>query len=774
MQSTAPAARSQESVISTTAGGVTDVATADLDGDGDVELIYTVPQNSSIVQHENLGGGQFGPAVSLFSSAPDGRALTPADLDGDGDTDVAFVDPSTNQVWWLENFAGTAFVAQAITSVITSPNDIEAVDLDDDGDLDLAIASDVGLAVLEQVTAASFGPPTLVEAASYEVVTSCDFTGDGLTDLVAGGGGATLLQRTGPVQFEPGVSVGPGGESLVAGDVTGDGQVDVLVSKTVILRDGMGAASVRSIEPGFVPAPGFALANNGVHRLVNFNTEYSGTLESVVRSFSSARGGAFSDPSPLLPSIFVGPSSFVHVEPVDYNNDGLVDFSCSGEGIFFDPNVSLVMSVGDGTWLQAEGCWRTGQFPFNAYAVAVPLTRPTSGLRDMVLVENPNRIVAFDLGSDPMDCASTLIGTTAGREPIPVDLDNDGLDDLVFVACSGVEVFRQQAGGFFAPPAFPDTRCFNSGIVLDVDQDGLEDVVAAGSSAGLVWFPNLGSSFSSAIQISAGSMERVVSGDIDRDGVEDLVVAETSGSVLWLKNLGGGSFDSPRVVSDALSGIGEIQVGDVNLDESPEVLIQADGGWRLVPSLLADCDANGVRDADEIALGVVQDCDDNGIPDQCDIASGSAQDCNTNGVPDFCDLLQGVEADCNGNGILDSCEVAAGTAADCNGNGVLDSCELAAGTEADCDANGVPDSCEIASGAADCNANGILDSCELATGSETDCNANGILDSCELAAGTAFDCNANGVLDSCDIAAGTEVDCDANGVPDSCDLAAGA
>ncbi len=68
----------------------------------------------------------------------------------------------------------------------------------------------------------------------------------------------------------------------------------------------------------------------------------------------------------------------------------------------------------------------------------------------------------------------------------------------------------------------------------------------------------------------------------------------------------------------------------------------------------------------------------------------------------------------------------------------------------------------------DCNSNGALDSCEIGTGAAPDCNANGRLDACELAAGQATDCNGNGRLDICDLATGTSTDLNLNGVLDDC------
>jgi hypothetical protein len=69
---------------------------------------------------------------------------------------------------------------------------------------------------------------------------------------------------------------------------------------------------------------------------------------------------------------------------------------------------------------------------------------------------------------------------------------------------------------------------------------------------------------------------------------------------------------------------------------------------RILPG---DCNANGVADAAEIAMGVSPDCNANGVPDACDL------DCNGNAIPDACDIAGGTAADINGNGIPDSCEV---------------------------------------------------------------------------------------------------------------------
>ncbi len=61
-------------------------------------------------------------------------------------------------------------------------------------------------------------------------------------------------------------------------------------------------------------------------------------------------------------------------------------------------------------------------------------------------------------------------------------------------------------------------------------------------------------------------------------------------------------------------------------------------GAAYVEYDLADCNANGVRDAEDVASGTSLDCNHNGIPDECDLASGASGDCNGNNIPDACDL----------------------------------------------------------------------------------------------------------------------------------------
>ncbi len=236
----------------------------------------------------------------------------------------------------------------------------------------------------------------------------------------------------------------------------------------------------------------------------------------------------------------------------------------------------------------------------------------------------------------------------------------------------------------------------------------------------------------------------------------------------------------------------------------------------------ADCNANAIGDATDIAGATSDDANSNGIPDECDACvvdadcddgayCNGAESCDidvcTNGaIP--CDVGQLCDEefdvclpdgdDCNTNGVGDTFDLALGTSADLNSNGVPDECDECV-VDVDCDdglyCTGIEtcniDACEPGSGpclagqtcdeasdscdptGADCNSNGIGDTTDIAEGTSLDCDSNGVPDACDIAVGSVDDCNLNAIPDHCDLLSGESFDCNANGALDECDVAGG-
>ena len=63
---------------------------ADLDGDGDLDVLSACPGDRKIAWYENKGNGTISAVPSVISTEASGaRSVYAADLDGDGDVDIA-------------------------------------------------------------------------------------------------------------------------------------------------------------------------------------------------------------------------------------------------------------------------------------------------------------------------------------------------------------------------------------------------------------------------------------------------------------------------------------------------------------------------------------------------------------------------------------------------------------------------------------------------------------------------------------------------------------
>ena len=117
-----------------------------------------------------------------------------ADVDGDGDPDVLTASSSDNLIGWFENINGEATfnTLKVISTSVLSAKDVTAADIDGDGDLDaLSAASGDGTIAwyANQDGAGSFGPAIAISSAvtSASAVLVADIDGDGDADVIAGG-----------------------------------------------------------------------------------------------------------------------------------------------------------------------------------------------------------------------------------------------------------------------------------------------------------------------------------------------------------------------------------------------------------------------------------------------------------------------------------------------------------------------------------------------------------------------------------------------------------
>ena len=91
-----------EHSISTSADGLRSVYAADVDGDGDMDVLSASANVDKIAWHENDGSEGF--TEHAISTSTDGaRSVYAVDVDGDGDMDVLSASQLDNKIAWYEN-----------------------------------------------------------------------------------------------------------------------------------------------------------------------------------------------------------------------------------------------------------------------------------------------------------------------------------------------------------------------------------------------------------------------------------------------------------------------------------------------------------------------------------------------------------------------------------------------------------------------------------------------------------------------------------------------
>ena len=229
--------------------GANEVASADLDGDGNADLVVT-DATASVYVALGHGDGTFAPATT--NSVPNHpRGIAIGDFNGDGVLDLAVaifgpVRSFDGQVAVLIGNGDGSFAAPVFYGVGTqNALRLIATDLNNDGKLDLAVAiqhgahARDGLAVLLGNGDGSFKPAVTSVKANSTDVAAADFNGDGETDLAlatSNEGVVEVVLGNGDGTFQPAAeySTGEGAnqastDTVNVTDLNSDGFLDLVV-----------------------------------------------------------------------------------------------------------------------------------------------------------------------------------------------------------------------------------------------------------------------------------------------------------------------------------------------------------------------------------------------------------------------------------------------------------------------------------------------------------------------------------------------------------------
>jgi len=461
---------------------------ADLDGDGDLELVAAGGDGSLWV----LGFGEKG--ASIPSTPPlewPAEAipidLESADLDGDGKSELVWL--AYHDLTW--NIGGR-FTREGPSSRATgyagqSPCALALLDRDGDGRLDLVVANrdSQSVSLARGLGAEGFATPTKVPVGRFPTsLLAGDLDRDGRADLVVleskDDTASVVLNRAGKLERGLVLATGPDPRAAQLSDLDGDGKLDLAVVSDdsdgsgvrVWFGDGAGGLAHRPEEAG--PQVG-----RGVRALLAADTDGDGRSNWITAD--AERSEVTLWPGPPL-AVRDGPCALAAIEL-----DG-------------DAGPEVAVALGTGVaFLDSEG----------------------GRLREIARIETGGPAIAL----------------------APADLDRDGFEDLAVLVLasrgsSNGEVHgflreksdgaRFRLAGRFATSAHP--RSIATG---DLDRDGLPDLVVPAQYAHRVDFAcsrraarNLPWRFEvqDALGAGIGCMDAVVA-DLDGDGRLDVAVA---------------------------------------------------------------------------------------------------------------------------------------------------------------------------------------------------------------------------------------------------------
>ncbi|MBT3044278.1 MAG: VCBS repeat-containing protein, partial [Candidatus Thiodiazotropha sp. (ex Codakia orbicularis)] len=225
-----------EQIIDAAADGSNTVHSADLDGDGDIDVLSTSSADNTVAWHENDGSGNFTKHV-ITNTAIFANDVTTADVDGDGDLDVLSSSSNDNTIAWYENDGSQNFTQHTISNTFDQSDSVTTADIDGDGDLDV-VSGSAGtgdtLVWFENDGSQNFTRHAIANTTSTNrSVTTADVDGDGDFDILSASFGEDTIgwyENDGNGNFtEQTVTTSADGARAVdAADVDGDGDLDVL------------------------------------------------------------------------------------------------------------------------------------------------------------------------------------------------------------------------------------------------------------------------------------------------------------------------------------------------------------------------------------------------------------------------------------------------------------------------------------------------------------------------------------------------------------------
>jgi hypothetical protein len=537
--------------IATSTGGAYSIYAADIDNDGDMDIISAAYDDDKIAWYESDGASDPSFTARTITTSADGaRSVYAADIDNDGDIDVLSASTLDNKIAWYENDGASdpSFTARTITTSANGAWSVYAADIDNDGDMD-------------------------VVSASYSDDKIAWYESDGASD-------PSFTARTITTSADGAISV-------YAADVDNDGDIDVVSASysddKIAWYESNGAS-----DPSFT-ARTITTSADGPRSVYAADIDSDGDIDVLSATYSDNKIAwyenglsAFGDPTFGSANITTSADAAASVYAADIDNDGDLDVVSAS---YSDDKIAWYESDGAADpSFTARTITTSADGAYSVYAADVD----NDGDMDVVSASVTDDKIAWyenDGAADPSFTDRTITTSADGASDVyAADIDNDGDIDVVYASRNDDKIAWYENDGA-ADPSFT-TRTISTSAdfaftvyAADIDNDGDMDVISGSFlDDKIAWYENDGAadpSFTArTITTSADAAASVYAADIDNDGDLDVLSAsKDDDKIAWYENDGAAdpSFTA-RTITTSADGAHSVYASDIDNDGDIDVL----------------------------------------------------------------------------------------------------------------------------------------------------------------------------------------------------------